>query len=269
MTWKCFGFLEQCRVGTRYFRSEDDGLCIEDPDLERYDGNIPLEIVFCVINKRSLSHPHRHVSAWRDGAFMGTVLMFDHWDHMELTYDIPGDGVWEFKLQDSDTSEILCSTMIGVNKDATYEEEVPDEDIGEDVIDYRKIKDDMIDIENDLMGKIKYIDLINDYDAINDKKEVMDKIGAQARDTQDLVNNSANTMYSTYSALDKVVTGLGINILNDVQGLVYKFRDYIPLTPNAIKDTIVDTCADLATALWDAILNKIEERYPDDDEESD
>ena len=55
----------------------------------------------------------------------------------------------------------------------------------------------------------------------------------------------------------------GFNTISDkIDGLS------IP-TLDSIKEVFLDVCADLASSLWDAILNKIEERYPKDEEESD
>lgn len=55
----------------------------------------------------------------------------------------------------------------------------------------------------------------------------------------------------------------GFNDLSDkIDGLKFPTLD-------SIKEAFLDVCADLAVALWDAILDKIEERYPKDEEESD
>lgn len=78
------------------------------------------------------------------------------------------------------------------------------------------------------------------------------------------------------TAISDLGTGLGNQIAGITDGLTGGFeglREKIDglefPSLESIKQAFLDTCADLAVALWDAILDRIEERYPDDEEESD
>lgn len=113
--------------------------------------------------------------------------------------------------------------------------------------------------------------------------EVHDEGSSVSRDIADVVGQVAanGTLIRSFtSSIDTTIsdlrTGLSNQIVGVADGLAGGFEGIgkkidglkIP-TLDSIKQGFLDTCADLASALWDAILDKIEERYPIDDEEVD
>lgn len=72
----------------------------------------------------------------------------------------------------------------------------------------------------------------------------------------DLQDGVTDHISEAYTSLTGAVQGVS----DKIDGLTFPTLD-------SIKGAFLDVCADLATALWDAILDKIEERYPKDEEE--
>lgn len=139
------------------------------------------------------------------------------------------------------------------------------------------------------VGEVDYGRIESDTAAIVEDAE--SSINAEISEASGAVAGVAASLDSAYNALTGQITSLtgytegliddlsqGLQnqigdvlmaITGGISGLSDKLDDMEFPTPESIKAAFLDTCADLAVALWDAILDKIEERYPDDKEESD
>lgn len=87
------------------------------------------------------------------------------------------------------------------------------------------------------------------------------------------VSTQASTLSGVIGDLETNLTGQISGVLETLAGGINGISDKLDTmqfpTVDSIKAAFLDTCADLASALWDAILDRIEERYPKDEEESD
>lgn len=92
--------------------------------------------------------------------------------------------------------------------------------------------------------------------------ELTSQISGQTGALSDLIAN-------TKAGLSGQIGGLTESLTGGLQGLSDKIDGLTFPTLDSIKAAFLDVCADLAQALWDAILDKIEERYPKDEEEAD
>lgn len=72
----------------------------------------------------------------------------------------------------------------------------------------------------------------------------------------------------TKQGLVDQITGLSTSLTGSIQAISDKIDGLTFPTLDSIKGAFLDVCSDLAIALWDAILDKIEERYPKDEEET-
>jgi hypothetical protein len=113
--------------------------------------------------------------------------------------------------------------------------------------------------------------------------EVRDAGSALSSDIADVVGQVAangSLIGSLTGYIDTAISDLRIGLTNQIggitdgltggfDGLREKIDGLEFPSLESIKQAFLDTCADLAVALWDAILDRIEERYPDDEEESD
>lgn len=130
---------------------------------------------------------------------------------------------------------------------------------------------------------IEEIDVSLDRQSFLIAGEVHDAASSISRDITDVagaVVANGTLIGSLTGDIDTAISDLRMGLSNQIGGMVETVTGGISElgekidglkfpTIESIKEGFLDTCADLAAALWDAILDKIEERYPDDKEESD
>lgn len=76
----------------------------------------------------------------------------------------------------------------------------------------------------------------------------------------DNLNTAISDLKGEYGTISDSIDGKLAGVKDKIDGLKFP-------TIDSIRDAFLSVCADLAVALWDAILDKIEERYPKDEEE--
>lgn len=161
----------------------------------------------------------------------------------------------------------------------------PEPEEPDDLTDYDRIETGMRDALVPVIAKITGVESL--VGGVSDKvssfgnsltsqiEEVRDGITGliDSLDTKlsGMIDGVSETLSNAVGALDTKLSGLidGVSgamsqgfddVSNQIGGLK------IP-TIESIKQGFLDVCSDLALALWDCIIDKIEERYPDDDKE--
>lgn len=139
----------------------------------------------------------------------------------------------------------------------------PDQPDNEDLTDYNRIQSDVSDVVEPVAYQVSVIDSL-------------------VRGVSNLVSSVEDTLTSQIGGVLSGVTGLIDTLDTKLLGLIDDLSESLIVglndiadqitsiefpTIDSIKEAFLDVCADLATALWDTILDKIEERYPDDDKE--
>lgn len=95
-----------------------------------------------------------------------------------------------------------------------------------------------------------------------------------------LIGELVSQISEGFSILEGAIGDLRTALIDDIGGRIDSARDAIGglsdkidglafPTLEGIKGAFLDVCADLAIALWDSILDKIEERYKETEEEAD
>lgn len=137
------------------------------------------------------------------------------------------------------------------------------------------------------VGEVDYDRIESDTAAIVDDAE--SRINSEVSEVTGAVSGVAADISNMHTGLTGQVTGLTAHVSGLIDDLSEGLGNRIDGMSNAltsglaalgekidglqfptldsIKQGFLDTCADLAIALWDAILDRIEERYPDDEEE--
>lgn len=138
-------------------------------------------------------------------------------------------------------------------------------------------------------GEVDYERIERETAAIVDTAETsirtdISNVGGSVGSLRDYVTTGFNGLTSGISGLSGAISGwfedLQANLTGQISGLsetltggfkgISDKLDTMQFpTVDSIKAAFLDVCADLASALWDAILDRIEERYPKDEEESD
>lgn len=270
MSWQCFGWSGgYCHTGRRYFTSADDGICIEDHDQDYDPQAFPFKFCFVVLNQPSSSRLGRVLIGSVAGIEYYRQPMSNSWTWAQLTTTVNFEhesGRYEFELQDNN-GRVLCSKTVCIGEQ--IEEPIVIDDPVESDIDYDRIVE----------GNALIVNAARD-ETVNEVNE-----------NQGLIEGAQDSINSMNEGLSGQISSLSGDIKSDVGGLSQKIdsrmdeglkvvRDgLLGLSgkissiqiPNIadIKYAFMDVCADLAAALWDAILDKIEERYPDDEKERD
>jgi hypothetical protein len=270
MTWKCFGWDgAYCHTGTDYFASDRDGLCVEDHDIDYDPPAYPFSIHFVVLNPPSKYNLGRKIVSFFEGVEFDRFYISNSWAwaHVSTTLDHwYNEGRYRYELQDNN-GKVICKREVFTGE-ITEEAPVIDDPPVSD-IDYDKIVEGTALIVN--TGMLKTVGEINQ--------------------NQNLINGVQNSVDDMNTGLNSQIEGVGNDITNGIDELSDNINGSIQShtlsfvkgisdladrvssikVPNIadIKYAFMDVCSDLAKALWDSILAKIEERYPDDDEESD
>lgn len=165
----------------------------------------------------------------------------------------------------------------------TNDEEIP---IGDDT-DYDRIKGDVKDSIAPVLTGIAGVD-----QGVKDVKALINRVNSGMESLGDnLLGGLTGVISDVGDSLQSSIDGL----LGDLTGIIDGIQTYLSNeiaeltgsvttgfvglgdkidglkfpTLDSIKDVFLDVCEDLATALWNRIIDEIERRYPDDEEESD
>lgn len=168
-------------------------------------------------------------------------------------------------------TEYMSEYAVRVKVCRVTEDEEEDEDPipDEAEVDYGRIESITADIVDDAETSIK-AEISEAAGAVAGVAAALDtvysalagQIASLTSYTEGLIDDVSQGLHDQIGGVLEAVTG-GISGLSDkLDGMEFP-------TPESIKQAFLDTCGDLALALWDAILDRIEERYPDDKEESD
>ena len=139
----------------------------------------------------------------------------------------------------------------------------PQDQPPEDLTDYQRIRSDMEDIVSPLVWMIDGVDnLLSDTKSVVDSiyKSLPVEIKGLLSDVTEVVDSLGDKLSLEISNSTGVLTDGLQTVSDEIRSLEFP-------TVDSIKQAFLDVCFDLAMALWDTILEKIEERYPDDEEE--
>lgn len=174
--------------------------------------------------------------------------------------------VWRIKyVRFVNANSIDVQVCMDVEEDAPP---IPPPDEGEP-IDYEKIEGDTRDIavavEESIVSEIAEIGgviagVATSVTSMNDG--LTGQVATFSSEVKGLVGKLSDGLGNKVAGALEAVTGGIMGVSDKIDGLQF------PTIEN-IKDAFLDLCGDLALALWDTILDKIEERYPDDEEEAD
>ncbi len=101
-----------------------------------------------------------------------------------------------------------------------------------------------------------------------DIADVVGQVAANGTLIGSLTGHIDTTISDLRTGLSNQIAGITDGLAGGFESLGEKIDGLKFPTLDSIKEGFLDVCADLALALWDSILDKIEERYPDDEEES-
>lgn len=270
MSWQCFGWIgNYCHSGSRYFISEKDGLCVEDHDQDYMPDAYPYTIYFVVLNQSNINRRGRVLVAYINDDEFYRASMKDSHNWAWISGVAAGEwhhGLYKFELQDRN-GNVLCSKRVYLGE-VPEEEPIIEEPEPSDV-DYDRIVEGNALIVNaacdETISEInENQELINGVqNSVNDMSGVLSgQVASQSSEVKGLIAESALGLSGKVNRLIGGVT-------DGIKGLSDKIEELQFPNIADIKYAFMDVCADLAIALWDAILDKIEERYPDDDEERD
>lgn len=270
MTWQCFGWAGNfCHTGSAYFTSEGDGMCIEDHDQDYDPQTYPFKIYFVVVNQPHISRLGRKLIAYFNGVEYYRSSMNNSWNWAEIHSTIEGahnNARYKFELQDGN-DKVLCTRylLIGEQKEEpiVIDEPEPSE------IDYDRIVEGNALIVSAAREALES-EINENQDAIDG---VSDKVDSA---TEGLTNTIGDLSFAVTEEAGSIkglireqIGGITQAVTDGIDGLADRLDTIQFPTLDGIKGAFLDTCGDLASALWDAILNRIEERYPKDDEERD
>lgn len=184
----------------------------------------------------------------------------------DLICDIDETQGWSFEYIEYITNKFVKVTVCDKTFELPPEPEPP---APEDLTDYERIKRENQTIADNTVAKIAGY--------VSDAQDMITEL-------QGSVTGGLDTLTTEISGLSGVVSGwiedLQTNLTGQISGVTETLTggfkgisdklDTMQFpTVDSIKAAFLDVCGDLALALWDAILDKIEERYPKDEEESD
>ena len=162
-------------------------------------------------------------------------------------------------------------------------EEIPE---GEDV-DYERIKGDMEDSIAPVLTGIAGVDqaikgvkaLVNGVcediaggvaDVISGLTEIIEGVGDSLQDSIEGVLESVSDLINDMqTSINEGIVGVSEGLTAGFAGLGDKIDGLKFPTIDSIKEAFLAVCEELAAALWDRIIDEIEKRYPDDEEEED
>lgn len=270
MTWQCFGWTGgYCHTGRDYYASERDGICVEDHDQDYDPPSYPFSFCFVILNQPSSSRLNRKIVSFFEGVEFGSYLINNSWNWARVTTTLEAYyhlGRYRFELQDRD-GNVLCSRNVFLGE---ITEDVPDiDDPIEEDIPFDEIVEGVALVVN--AGVLKTVG------EINENQNLINGIQNSVNDMNTGLNEQINDVSQTVSnGLDVLENNINGSLggyarsfakgLSDIAGRVSAIK--VPSIAD-IKYAFLDVCGDLAVALWEEILDRIEARYPDDKEESD
>lgn len=145
----------------------------------------------------------------------------------------------------------------------------PPEPVPDDLTDYERIKTGTQGIVNNAVTTLSgYVS--NVAGSVGDLHDyAIGRFDGLALGISDLSEGVSGWIGDLQTNLTGQISGLSETLTGGFKGISDKLDTMQFPTVDSIKTAFLDVCADLASALWDAILDKIEERYPKDEEESD
>jgi len=248
MSWQCFGWTgSYCHTGRRYFTSADDGMCVEDHDRDYDPQTYPYKFCFVAVNQPASGGVGRSMVGFFEGVEFYRLRVKDTWNWAEITttlYNEFNRGRYRFELQNR-YGTILCKRDIFLGE---ITEEVP-------VIDDPVVSE--IDYDRIVEGTALIV------------RAARDNTISEINENEELIEGVEGTVKAVGESVDDKITestSLIAEGLKAISGRISKIA--IPNIAD-IKYAFMDVCLDLAVALWDTILERIEKRYPDDEEISD
>lgn len=235
----CFGWDNGAHIGTQVFYSETDGMCITCPDRVNYRLEENERIYGCFVHAPSRDHIKRDMVVIIDGKERARDEVNPNWGYMYINwrwYVKPPQRVIQFLLVDHDSEEVLFRREALVNREE--EEEEPEPDV-KDLTDYDRIKRGVETVVNESSSEI--IDEI-----LRTGEEIANLEGS----IEVLEVNIIKEVEEGFKGVESRFTKIG----DQITGLKFP-------TIDNIKDMILSITVDLAEAIWDRILDKIEERY--------
>lgn len=268
MGWKCYGTSGTfCHTGLQYFRSDVDGMCVKDPDQDYNPTYYPFNFYYIVVLPKGAGGYGRELVGYYNGSeyYRASFGNSWTWGYIRTVLDRKSEcGLYRFELQDRNGKSI-CSKEIFTG--VITEEPIPLPEPEPSDIDYDKIVEGTALIVNTAQISIEGEVNDNQVDIERVRQQVIDSVAeanANIVSTRDSINDGLESLGSSITDHVTGVIGGVTEKLSEVVGSIDGLE--IP-TLTGIKNAFLDVCADLATALWDAILDKIEERYPNDEEE--
>lgn len=139
----------------------------------------------------------------------------------------------------------------------------PDQQGDDDLTDYDRIQSDLSDVINPIGVQVSAVDgLVRGVSGL-----ISSVAGSLTSQLEGVLTGVTGLIGSLDTKVSGLVEGLTVSLTGGFTGITEQIAGLQFPTIDLIKDAFLDVCADLAAALWDAILDKIEERYPDDDKE--
>jgi len=270
MTWHCFGWVGNfCHTGSGYFTSEGDGMCIEDHDQDYDPQTYPFKIYFVVVNQPDISRLGRKLIAYFNGVEYYRSSMNNSWNWAEIHSTIEGahnNARYKFELQDGN-DKVLCTRYLLIG-------EQKEEPIVIDEPEFAEIDYDRIVEGNALIVSTAREALESE---INENQTGISGLGDKVDSaTEGLTTGISGVSFTVTDEAGSIkglireqIGGITQTLADGIGGLTDRIDGIQFPTLEGIKSAFLDTCGDLASALWDAILDRIEERYPKDNEESD
>jgi len=270
MTWKCYGWYGQyCHTGRDYFISDPDGVCVENPDRDYEPDTYPFKVCFVVLNPPDARRLNRKLISFFEGEeFYRYNMNNNHcWAHIETTlYNDNNRGLYSYELQDGDDN-VLCRRSVYIG-DLTEEVPVIDEPEVSD-IDYDKIVEGVALLVNaahqESMGGIK--DNLNAIEGVGDQiNDTRTSLSSEISDVSFEVSKTGGTIIGY---LHNELKGVSESLTGGISGVSDKIEGLKFPSIEGIKEAFLSVCEDLAQSLWDAILDRIESRYPKDEDRRD
>lgn len=145
----------------------------------------------------------------------------------------------------------------------------PPEPVPDDLTDYERIEGGTQGIVNTAVtGLSGYISNVGG--SVGDLHDyVIDRFDGLGLDINGLSGAVNEWIEDLQTNLTGQISGVTETLTGGFKGISDKLDMMQFPTVDSIKAAFLDVCADLASALWDAILDRIEERYPKDEEEND
>lgn len=249
MSETCVGWDEGGHVGTDYRFDRTNGLYMESPDQPIYYLAAGERIYGVFLDYPDDNHRYRMAELWIDGelVYTGTMSVGDTWIAVWRVWSaLTVELELEWLLKDFETGNVMrrVSCLVRPTGVEGEEEEEDDDDM------FAELRD----IQDHLDGTI-----------MSSTAEVIDAIGGSVKAVQGV----ADDVEAGFAGINEVLSGLG-DAVEQGFSTIGTLIDGLGIPSVAdIQKAFLDVCAELAAALWDAILDRIEERYPDDEEKED